>query len=551
MASLFSRFFGFRLPENKLEEKPDSQGAIVEPIKSFVVPNKEDGSAIVQTGGGYFGTYVDIDGVIRNEIQLVTKYRDMAIQPEVESAIDDICNEAIVQEDRAKTIEINVDDIPAPEKTKKAIREEFDNVLRLMNFQNNGYQIFRRWYIDGKFYYHILVDPDRPKNGIQELRYIDPRRIKKIREIKMVKDRTGLDIVESEREYYIYSDKNILTATSVNGVPITPDCIAYVTSGLVDTNMNIVLSYLHKAIKTLNNLRMLEDATVIYRLARAPERRLFYIDVGNMSTIKAEQYLKSVMTKYRNKLVYDANTGEVKDDRKFQSMIDDIWLPRREGGRSSEISVLPGGQNLGEVGDVEMFQKKLYDALSVPFTRTQPQTGGGIFGRATDITRDEIKFSKFIDRLRNQFAHIFDDLLGKQLILKNIMDEATWNEYKEFIWYDFLKDNDIAELKETELLNNRLAVLSQVDPFVGRYFSREWVCEHVLQQTKEEIDEMLKQIDKEKAAGLIPPPEQIGMGQPQIPDIQPDDGFIDPNKNQNLGDDTEQEKYKAPMTKIE
>jgi len=406
------QLFGFEISRKKTKQDEASSD---ETNKSFALPQNDDGAVTIQSGA-YYGTYVDLDGVVRNEIELITRYREMSMQPELETAIDEIVNEAIVNTAKDKAVEINMDDLKQPENVKKKIRDEFDLVLKLLNFGNMGHEIFRRWYIDGRMFYHVIIDEKRAGEGIIELRYIDPRRIRKIREIQKTKDpRTTIDVIKKVNEYYLYNERGIIGAHSNLGAKIAIDAIINVNSGLMDSKRAMVLSYLHKAIKPLNNLRMIEDATVIYRLSRAPERRIFYIDVGNMPTIKAEQYLKDIMTKYRNKLVYDSTTGEIKDDRKHLSMLEDFWLPRREGGKGTEITTLPGGQNLGELEDVKYFERKLYKALGVPIGRLEQQPGGGILGRSTEITREELKFAKFIDRLRNKFATLFDDILRVQI----------------------------------------------------------------------------------------------------------------------------------------
>jgi hypothetical protein len=380
---------------------------------------------------------------------------------------------------------------------KKKISEEFQYILKLLNFGNMGHEIFRRWYIDGRMFYHVIIEEASPAKGVQEVRYIDPRRIRKIREIQKTKDpKTGIELIKKQNEYYLYNERGIIGTHSNLGAKISVDSVVNVNSGLMDAKRSMVLSYLHKAIKPLNQLRMVEDATVIYRLSRAPERRIFYIDVGNMPTIKAEQYLRDIMVKYRNKLVYDSSTGEIKDDRKHLSMLEDFWLPRREGGKGTEITTLPGGQNLGEMEDVKYFEKKLYKSLGVPISRLEAQQGFSL-GRSTEITRDELKFAKFIQRLRNKFSTLFDDLLRIQLVLKRVCTEEEWKEFKEKIWYDYKKDNNFTELKETELLNNRLSTLQLIDPYVGRYYSAEWVRKNVLQQTEEDIEEINQQMAAE------------------------------------------------------
>jgi hypothetical protein len=489
--------FGFTISREKDELEKESQ-------QSFSPPSTDDG-ALTITSAAYYGTYVDLDGTAKNEVELISRYREMAMQPEIESAIDDIINEAIVQDDDGTITNIVLDNLKQPEKIKKAIKEEFTTVLRLFNYQNMAQDIFRRYYIDGRMFYHVIIDRNNPAEGIKELRYIDPRKLRKVREIKKMKDeRTGADVMQTVNEYYIYNDK-VMAGSSSNygpvGVRITTDSIVSVVSGLMDSRRAVVLSYLHKAIKPLNQLRMIEDATVIYRISRAPERRIFYIDVGNLPKLKAEQYLRDIMVKYKNKLVYDANTGEVRDDRKFMSMMEDFWLPRREGGKGTEITTLPGGQNLGELEDVKYFQKKLYGALSVPISRLEPNQGFSL-GRTSEITRDELKFSKFVDRLRNKFTEVFDQALRIQCVLKGICTAEEWDLFKENIYYDFIKDNNFTELKEAELMNQRLSLLGAVDPYTGRYFSQAWIQRHVLRLTDDEIDSMQKEIDKEKEEGL-------------------------------------------------
>lgn len=492
------QLFGFELSRKKT--KQEQSASQQDSNKSFALPQNDDGAVTIQSGA-YYGTYVDLDGVVRNEIELITRYREMSMQPELETAIDEIVNESIVNTAKDKAVEINLDDLKQPESVKKKIRDEFDIVLKLLNFGNMGHEIFRRWYVDGRMFYHVIIDDASAAKGIQELRYIDPRRIRKIREIQKTKDpRTTIDVINKINEYYLYNERGIIGAHSNLGAKIAIDAIINVNSGLMDSKRAMVLSYLHKAIKPLNNLRMIEDATVIYRLSRAPERRIFYIDVGNMPTIKAEQYLKDIMTKYRNKLVYDSTTGEIKDDRKHLSMLEDFWLPRREGGKGTEITTLPGGQNLGELEDVKYFERKLYKALGVPIGRLEQQPGGGILGRSTEITRDELKFSKFIDRLRNKFSTLFDDILRVQLVMKKVCTEEEWKEFKEDVYYDFKKDNNFDELKESELLMNRIATLQAVDPYVGRYYSMQWVRKNILMMDDDDIEEIQGQIEEEQAA---------------------------------------------------
>jgi hypothetical protein len=494
--------FGFTISREKAEEEQSVQ-------QSFAVPNSDDG-ALTITSAAYYGTYVDLDGTAKNEVELISRYREMAMQPEIESAIDDIVSEAIVQDDDGRNIKLVMDDLKQSDKIKNAISQEFNTVLRLLNYNNMAHDIFRRYYIDGRLFYHVIIDRDNPTLGIRELRYVDPRKIRKVREIKKKKDeRSGVDIMNVMNEYYIFNDKAISGSQSNYGpvgVRITKDAIINVNSGLMDSRRAVVLSYLHKAIKPLNQLRMIEDATVIYRISRAPERRIFYIDVGNLPKLKAEQYLRDIMVKYKNKLVYDANTGEVRGDRKFLSMMEDFWLPRRDGGKGTEIQTLPGGQNLGELEDVKYFEKKLYKALNVPISRLESSQGFTI-GRSSEITRDELKFSKFIDRLRNKFADLFDQALRVQCVLKGICTAEEYDEMKEHIFFDFIKDNNFTELKEAELMKERLALLQEIDPYTGRYFSMNWIRRNVLRLDDEEMQAIDNEIAKERGAGLDVPTE--------------------------------------------
>lgn len=500
------QLFGFEISRRKNQQEDELN-------KSFTPPQAEDGAVVIQSGS-YYGTYVDLDGVVRNEIELITRYREMSMQPELETAIDEIVNEAIVNDDNGQAVELNTDDLKQPDQIKNKIRNEFDYILKLLDFGNMGHDIFRRWYVDGRLFYHIIVDEKRPNLGIQEVRYIDPRRIRKIREIQKTKDpKTGMEIIKRQNEYYLYNERGIIGAHSNLGAKIAIDSVVNVNSGLMDSKRAMVLSYLHKAIKPLNQLRMVEDATVIYRLSRAPERRVFYVDVGNMPTIKAEQYLRDIMVKYRNKLVYDSSTGEIKDDRKHLSMLEDFWLPRREGSKGTEITTLPGGANLGELEDVKYFEKKLYKSLGVPIGRLEPQQGFSL-GKSTEITRDELKFTKFVQRLRNKFATLFDDLLRVQLVLKRVCTEEEWKQFKEDIWYDFRKDNNFTELKESELITNRILLLQYVDPYVGRYYSKEWVRKNILKQTDEDIEEIDEQISQEAQDAA---PTTDAMGNPIDP----------------------------------
>jgi hypothetical protein len=516
---------------------------------SFTLPTEAmDDGAVTITQNAYYGTYVDLEGAVRNELELITRYREMANHPELEQAIDDIVNEAITHDVTGRTVDIVTDKLKQPETVKRKIKEEFENVLKMLNFSNLADDLFKRWYIDGRIYFQVVVDEKTPKDGIIELRYIDPRKIRKVREIMKDKDpKTGAQIIKSIAEYYVFNDRGTTTQTytaQVNqGVRIAPDSIINVNSGLMDAKNTFVISYLHKAIKPLNQLRMIEDAVVIYRLSRAPERRIFYIDVGNLPKGKAEQYLKDIMVKYRNKMVYDANTGELRDDRKHMSMLEDFWLPRREGGKGTEITTLPAGQNLGELEDVKYFRQKLLQSLNVPISRLEPQQGGMIgLGRTTEVTRDEVKFMKFITRLRNKFSQIFDGALGIQLALKGICTKEEWEEFKEDIYYDYKKDNNFTELRDAELLTTRLQLLATVDPYLGRYFSSRWVKKNVLHMTDEEIEDMQDEMSEEQEEGIGQP-----MGTEQ-------EAPIDPNQyppEDNTSDEKTQNESQTPQLDAE
>ena len=496
-----------------------SQPEQVQP--AVTAPTTDDG-AVTVASGGYFGTYLDLESSFKNENDLITRYREMAMQPELEAAIDDIVNESVVHDEKGKSVTIILDDLDQPDNIKDMIRAEFDEVLRLLDFSNSGNDVFRRWYIDGRLFYQVLIDEKQPKLGIRELVYLDPRKTKKVRILDKKKDpRTGIEVVTGSREFYVYNDKatslgqTFINSPTDSGVKISADAVVNVNSGLMDPRRQMVLSYLHKAIKPLNQLRMVEDAIVIYRISRAPERRVFYIDVGNMPKLKSEQYLRDIMTKFRNKVVYDSSTGEVKDDRKFMSMMEDFWIPRRGEGKSTEITTLPAGENLGELADVKYFEGKLYKALNVPSSRLE--TGQTFtLGRATEITRDELKFMKFIERLRDKFTLLFDELMERQLALKGICSVDEWNELKQKIHYDFLRDNNFAELKNAELLTNRLNIMNLIDPYVGTYFSRDWVKKKVLNLNEEEINEMNEQMAIEQAEEP-PPMEMTGAPGAQAP----------------------------------
>jgi len=507
-----ARLFGFSIEDNE----PLSPG-VVSPV-----PQNNEDSTDHYLSSGFFGSYVDIEGVYRTEFDLIKRYREMALHPECDSAIEDIVNEAIVSDTNDSPIEIELSNLNASDGIKKKIRQEFRYILSLLDFDKKSHEIYRNWYIDGRLYYHKVIDLKNPHEGIQELRYIDPMKMRYVRQQKKdPKDKYRVSNVNSDNpmdfefpqleEYFIYSPKltyptgNPSSMGGSQGIKMSKDSITYCTSGLVDRNKGSTLSYLHKAIKSLNQLRMIEDSLVIYRLSRAPERRIFYIDVGNLPKIKAEQYLRDVMMRYRNKLVYDANTGEIRDDKKFMAMLEDFWLPRREGGRGTEISTLPGGQNLGEITDIEYFKKKLYRSLNVPPSRMDGE-GGFNLGRSSEILRDEVKFSKFVARLRKRFSYMFHDMLRTQLILKNIITPQDWDIMEEHIQYDFLYDNHFAELKDAELLNERLNMVQVAEPYVGKYFSQDYVRRKILRQTDEEIIEQDKIIKKEIKDGIIPDP---------------------------------------------
>lgn len=525
------KLFGFTLGQKDIVQVQNPDQA------SFALPTAAmDDGAVTITQNAHYGTYVDLEGSVRNEIELITRYREMANHPELEMAIDDIVNEAITHDVTGRTVDIVTDNLKQPESIKKKIHEEFDTVLKMLNFGNLADDLFKRWYIDGRINYHVVVDDSNPKAGIQELRFIDPRKLRKVREVKKDRDpKTGANIIQSIAEYYVYNDKGTTTQTytsNVNaGIRIAPESIINVNSGLMDAKNTFVISYLHKAIKPLNQLRMIEDAIVIYRISRAPERRIFYIDVGNLPKGKAEQYLRDVMIKYRNKMVYDANTGELRDDRKHMSMLEDFWLPRREGGKGTEITTLPAGQNLGELSDVNYFRTKLLQSLNVPISRLEPQQGGMIgVGRTSEVTRDEVKFTKFIIRLRNKFSQIFDNALRIQLVLKGICTLEEWEDFKEDIYYDYKKDNNFTELRDAELLRERLGLLQTVDPYIGRYYSMQWVQENILQMDEELIGKMRKQIAKEEKLGIggpTMPPEMQQQQQADADAYPPEDNTTD------------------------
>ena len=513
-----AKLFGFSIDDSdKLKSK-----SIVSPVP----PNNDDG-VDNYIASGFYGQYLDIEGVYRTEFDLLKRYREMALHPECDGAIEDVVNEAIVSDLYDSPVEIELSNLNASDKLKDIIRSEFKYIKELLDFDKKSHEIFRNWYVDGKLFYLKVIDIKKPHEGIQDVRYIDPMKMKFIRQEKKTnrKDLASLNnnhVDENQKvfypeieEYFLYSPASQYASGTFSGggatkqIKIAKDSVTYITSGLVDRNKGNILSYLHKAIKALNQLRMIEDSLVIYRLSRAPERRIFYIDVGNLPKVKAEQYLKEVMSRYRNKLVYDASTGEVRDDRKFMSMMEDFWLPRREGGRGTEITTLPGGQNLGELADIEYFQKKLYRALGVPESRIAGGGDGFNLGRSSEILRDELKFSKFVGRLRKRFANLFNDILKTQLILKNIVTPEDWQIMEDHIQYDFLYDNHFAELKDAELLNERLGLTAVIEPYIGKYFSADYVRRKVLRQTDTEIIEIDAQIKREIKKGIIPDPKAI------------------------------------------
>jgi hypothetical protein len=495
-----AELFGFSITRQK---------KTADPKQSFTQPQADDGTQTI-AAGGYFGQYLDMEGTAKTEQDLIRRYREIALHPECDMAIEDIVNEAIVANELKDAIRLSLDEVPFGAEVRRKIENEFKEVLRLMNFDTKGHDIFRRWYVDGRVYYHKVIDRESPRKGITELRYIDPRKIKKVREVRKKRPDGpmphGLAIIDEFEEYYLFNEKGIAGTTS-GGIKIAPDTIAFVPSGMIDQNKNMVLSYLHKAIKPVNQLRMIEDATVIYRIARAPERRIFKIDVGNLPKVKAEQYLRDVMARYRNKLVYDAQTGEIRDDRNYMSMLEDFWLPSREGGRGTDITTLPGGQNLGEISDIEYFRSKLYRSLNVPASRLEASQGFNL-GRSTEITRDELKFTKFVQRLRKKFTELFNDILKTQLVLKAVITEEDWHTLRDHIQYNFLQDGHFAELKESEMLLERIRVANEVRDYVGKYYSVEFVRKHILKQTDRDMEDIDNQIKQEIDDGIISAPTE-------------------------------------------
>ena len=543
-----AKLFGFSIEPSESKSK-----SVLSPIP----PNNGDGVDNF-IASGFYGSYVDIEGAYRNDQELLKRYREMSIHPEVDNAVEDVVNEAIVSDLYDSPVEVELSNVNASDKLKDIIRKEFRYIKELLDFDKKSHEIFRNWYVDGRLYYHKVIDIKKPEQGIKELRYIDPTKMKFIRqEKKLRRGAEGIDLSRTSEtskvlypeieEYFVYSPKPnfpigmVSGASGQKGIKMAKDTVTYVTSGLVDRNKGSVLSYLHKAIKALNQLRMIEDSVVIYRLSRAPERRIFYIDVGNLPKVKAEQYLRDVMNRYRNKQVYNAQTGEIRDDRKFMSMMEDFWLPRREGGRGTEITTLPGGQNLGELADIEYFQKKLYRALGVPESRIASD-GGFNLGRSSEILRDELKFTKFVGRLRKRFANLFSDMLKTQLILKNVITPEDWERISDHIQYDFLYDNQFAELKDSELMNERLGTLASIEPYIGKYYSVDYVRRKILRQTDTEIREIDEQIEKEIVDGIIPDPNAVDpitgeplpsgddLGNiPMEPDLEDDGAITDAN----------------------
>jgi len=509
-----AELFGFEI----IRKKPQVE------LPSFAPKLEEDGALVVSEGGAY-GQYVDLEGAVRNEAELVSKYREISMHPDVEMAVDDIVNEAIVMDPKKEIVSLNLDDLEQPDNIKKMILEEFDNIIELLEFNQHAYEIFRKWYVDGRLYYHAIIDEKAPREGIKELRYVDPRKIRKVKTQKRVRANktTNLIINKTSEEFYIYNDKGFAKAPTQGstyndpgsqGIKIAVDSVVNVSSGLVNVGGDMVIGYLQKAIKPLNQLKSMEDSLVIYRISRAPERRIFYIYVGNLPKMKAEQYLRDIMTRFKNRVVYDAQTGEIRDDRKHMTMLEDFWLPRREGGKGTEITTLPGGQNLGQIDDIVYFQRKLYKSLNVPITRLDPEAQYN-FGRATEISRDEVKFAKFVTRLRGKFSELFNRILEKQLILKGVITSEDWQEFRTNFKYEYSEDNHFAELRNTEILRDRISMLRDIDDYTGKYYSHEWVRRNVLYQTEEDMEEIDKQIAEEQDNEQYNPPAEMGPdGQP-------------------------------------
>ena len=503
-----AELFGFNITRVKPKTDPKQQ---------FSQPQAEDGTQVV-AAGGFFGSYLDMEGTAKTEQDLIRRYREIALHPECDMAIEDIVNEAITSNENKQSVKVVTDQLKYSSKIRQTIEEEFSEVLRMLQFNTRGHDLFRRWYVDGRIFFQKIIDAENPKNGITELKYLDPRKIKKIREVRKRRPEgmvspTNINIADETVEYFVYNERGIQGSAAIQGIKIAPDTIAYCPSGVIDQNKNgLVMSYLHKAIKPVNQLRMIEDSAVIYRIARAPERRIFKIDVGNLPKVKAEQYLRDVMARYRNKLVYDASTGEIRDDRNYMSMLEDFWLPSREGGRGTDITTLPGGANLGEIADIEYFRAKLYRSLNVPVSRLEASQGFNL-GRSSEITRDELKFTKFVGRLRKKFTELFNDLLRTQLIIKGIIAETEWPAIRDQIFYDFLQDGHFAELKNSEMMRERLNLAREVRDYIGKYYSVNYVRRNILRQTETEIKTMDAEIKKEIDDGIISSPEtQVTSG---------------------------------------
>ena len=497
-----AELFGFNITRVKPKTDPKQQ---------FSQPQAEDGTQVV-AAGGFFGSYLDMEGTAKTEQDLIRRYREIALHPECDMAIEDIVNEAITSNENKQSVKVVTDQLNYSSKIKQTIEVEFAEVLKMLQFNTRGHDLFRRWYVDGRIFFQKIIDAENPKNGITELKYLDPRKIKKIREVRKRRPEgmvspTNINIADETVEYFVYNERGIQGSAAIQGIKIAPDTIAYCPSGVIDQNKNgLVMSYLHKAIKPVNQLRMIEDSAVIYRIARAPERRIFKIDVGNLPKVKAEQYLRDVMARYRNKLVYDASTGEIRDDRNYMSMLEDFWLPSREGGRGTDITTLPGGANLGEIADIEYFRAKLYRSLNVPVSRLEASQGFNL-GRSSEITRDELKFTKFVGRLRKKFTELFNDLLRTQLIIKGIIAETEWPAIRDQIFYDFLQDGHFAELKNSEMMRERLNLAREVRDYIGKYYSVNYVRRNILRQTETEIKQMDAEIKKEIDDGIISSPE--------------------------------------------
>lgn len=496
------KLFGFELKKVQKQDKAS------EKLPSIVPKVDDDGAGYVTASGSHYGQYIDINGDnAKDNAELIMKYRGIATHPEIDAAIEDIVNETISGSEMEASVQLNLDGVETSDKIKKMMMDEFDDICSMLNFNELGHDIFRSWYVDGRIVYHLVVNESNLKAGIQEIRPIDSVKVRKVKEVKYKKDtKTDAKIIDKVDEFYVFQEKN----NTQNAIRLSPDSVSYTTSGVTDPSRKRVVSYLHKAIKPVNQLRMMEDSLVIYRLARAPERRIFYIDVGNLPANKAEQHMKDIMSRYRNKLVYDASTGAIKDDRKHMSMLEDFWLPRREGGRGTEISTLPGGENLGQIDDIVYFQKRLYRALNVPINRLEQESQFSL-GRSTEISRDEVKFQKFIDRLRKRFSGLFYGILKKQLLLKGIITEQDWEDWKNDIQIDYVRDNHFTELKNAELLRERLGTLDQISQYVGEYFSREWVMKNVMMMNDEDIEEMKQQVEAENAVGGDDEEDEIGV----------------------------------------